>query len=116
MSVQVGVPSNFNAVLQDNGAAIPLPAGSTFQWSTDNDTDQITILTEDTENVQILVTANGSSRTSVTVTAATTAPDGSAVTGNVTVDLIPGAPTHVFTVSVSQVFATPAHQKASKKK
>lgn len=104
MAVQPGVPSNFNAVLEDNGNAIALPAGSIFDWTTDDDSDQISILTEDGANAQITVQAN-TSRTQMTASASTTAPDGSTVEGSITVDIVPGV-THVYTVSVSQVFAT----------
>lgn len=103
MSVTAGVPSNFAAVLQDNGNAIALPSGSIFNWVTDDDTDQITVLVDDGSSVQITVTGANASRTQMTATADTTAPDGTDVSGSLTVDIIPGV-THTYTVSVSQVF------------
>ena len=116
MAVQVGVPSNFNAALQDNAVSIPLPSGSQFAWSTDDPTDQISILDPSTENVQIIVSANGTNRTSITVTASTIAPDGSSVSGFVTTELIPPAATHVYTVSVSQPTLAPGGRRVQQHK
>lgn len=43
MAVQPGIASGFSATMEDNGNAIPLPPGSTFSWSTDDATDQISV-------------------------------------------------------------------------
>ena len=107
MSVSSGIPSAFGAQLQDNGNAIELPAGSSFSWSTDDSTD--TIVTGGgvgTPAANITVNNPPSGRTTITVTASTTAPDGTAVSGMVTTDIIVGV-THTYTVAVAQLFAAP---------
>ena len=107
MSVQSGIASAFVAVLQDNGNPIELPAGSSFSWSTDDATD--TIVPGGgvgTPTATITVNNPPSGRTTITVTATTTAPDGNSVSGMVTTDIITGV-THVYTVAVAQLFAAP---------
>jgi hypothetical protein len=105
MAVQPGIASSFAAVLEDNGNAIDLPSGSSFAWSTDDPTDQIAV-SDDTLTASITVSSPpASGRTTITVTADTTAPDGSDVSGSVTTDIVPGV-THTYTVSVSQVSTT----------
>lgn len=114
MAVQPGIASAFNAQLEDNGNPISLPAGSTFAWSTDDPTDQLSV-SEDSTTVQITVTSPpASGRATITVTADTTAPDGSDVSGTCTTDIVPVVG-HTYTVTVSQVFGTPAKAKAAKK-
>ena len=99
MAINAGSTGTFTAELEDNGIAIPLPAGSTFAWSAD---DTNAVLTPATDSLSVVVTVPASdTATSITVTAATTAPDGSTVSGSVTVPITPGV-THTFTVLVSQ--------------
>ena len=99
MAINAGSTGTFTAELEDNGTAIPLPAGSTFAWSSD-DTNATLVPAADSLSVVVTVPATDTA-TSITVTAATTAPDGSTVSGSVTVPITPGV-THTFTVLVSQ--------------
>lgn len=102
MAVQPGIASGFSATMEDNGNAIPLPPGSTFAWSTDDATDQISV-SDDTTTATITVSdppADG--RTQLTATASAVAPDGNTVEGSVTVDIVPGV-THTYTITVSQI-------------
>lgn len=99
MAITIGSTGTFNAQLEDNGNPIPLPAGSTFAWSAD-DTNASLAPSADSNSVVVTVPASDTA-TSITVTAATTAPDGSTVTGSVTVPLIPNV-AHTFTVAVTQ--------------
>lgn len=113
MAVQPGVGSGFAAVLEDNGNPISLPDGSTFAWSTDDPTDQI-VVSPDTMSASITVSnppADG--RTTITVTADTTAPDGTDVSGEVTTDIVP-AVEHTYTVTVTQTATVVARGKAKK--
>ncbi len=99
MAINAGSTGTFTAELEDNGTAIPLPAGSTFAWSAD-DTNATLAPSADSLSVVVTVPASDTA-TSITVTASTTAPDGSTVVGSVTVPITPGV-THTFTVLVSQ--------------
>lgn len=99
MAVLPGRGADFGAQLEDNGNAIALPSGSTFAWSTDDETDQINI-SDDTLTATIVVAAD-TTREELTVTATTTDPDGNEVSGSVTVPIVPGV-THTYTVSVFQ--------------
>lgn len=101
MAVEVNVAAAFGAQLQDNSNTIPLPSGGTWNWSTDDDTDQISILSQDTSVASVTCVNGPPNRTSVTVTASTTAPDGSTVSGSVTTDIVGGV-THVYSVIVAQ--------------
>ena len=107
MSVQSGIASAFGAQLQDNGNPIDLPSGSSFSWSTDDPTDTL-VPGGGVGSPTVNVTVNNppASRTTITVTATTIAPDGSSVSGSVTTDIIVGV-THTYTVSVAQIFAGP---------
>jgi hypothetical protein len=98
MAITVGQTGTFTATLEDNGIAISLPSGSTFAWKTD-DASATLAPSEDTTSVVVTIPA-GSTSTTITVTASTTAPDGSTVEGSVSVPVNPE--THVYTVSVSQ--------------
>jgi hypothetical protein len=111
MAVEANQPAGFQALLEDNGNPIELPAGSTFAWSTDSDTDQIQP-SDDTYTAKITVVDPPADRETLTVTATTTDPDGNQVSGDVTVDIVPGV-THTYTVSVSQLFAAPKRGRAA---
>ena len=105
MSVQPGIGAGFQATLQDTGNPIALTSGSVFAWSTDDPTDVLVVGGGDTSTVQITISnPPASGRTSITVTASTVAPDGTTVSGELTTDILPGVE-HVYTVSVSQMFA-----------
>lgn len=106
MAVLVGVATPFQATLQDNGNYIDLPVGSVFAWSTDDDTDQIQIVTPDTRVIKVTVVNPPANRTTITVTASTTAPDGTTVSGSATTDIVAGV-THTYTVVVGQLVAQP---------
>lgn len=99
MAISVGTTGTFTAQLEDNGNPIPLPAGSTFAWSAD-DTNASLAPSADSTSVVVTVPASDTA-TSITVTASTTAPDGTTVSGSVTVPITPGV-AHTFTVLVSQ--------------
>ena len=100
MAISQGATGTFQAQLEDNGNPIPLPSGSTFAWTSDDANAQLAP-SADTLSVVVTVPADDAA-TSITVTASTTAPDGSTVSGSVTVPIIPGVQ-HVFTVAVQQV-------------
>jgi hypothetical protein len=100
MAISVGTTGTFTAQLEDNGNPISLPSGSTFAWSAD-DTNAALAPSADSTSVVVTVPATDTA-TSITVTASTTAPDGSTVSGSVTVPITPGV-AHTFTVLVSQV-------------
>lgn len=99
MAISVGTTGTFTAQLEDNGNPIPLPAGSTFAWSAD-DTNASLAPSADSTSAVVTVPASDTA-TSITVTASTTAPDGTTVSGSVTVPITPGV-AHTFTVLVSQ--------------
>ncbi len=99
MAISVGTTGTFTAQLEDNGNPIPLPSGSTFAWTAD-DTSASLAASADSTSVVVSVPATDTA-TSITVTASTTAPDGSTVSGSVTVPITPGV-AHTFTVLVSQ--------------
>ena len=101
MAINAGSTGTFTAELEDNGNVIPLPAGSTFAWSSD-DTNWSTTLAPSADSTSVVVTVPATdTATSITVTASTTAPDGTTVSGSVTVPITPGV-AHTFTVLVSQ--------------
>jgi len=99
MAITVGATGTFAAQLEDNGNPIPLPAGSTFAWTSDDSNAGITA-SSDTLTAVVSVPATDTA-TSITVTATTIDPDGKTVQGSVTVPIIPGV-SHTFTVSVTQ--------------
>jgi hypothetical protein len=99
MAISQGATGTFQAQLEDNGNPIDLPSGSTFSWSADDSNAQLAP-SADTLSVVVSVPADDAA-TSITVTASTTAPDGSTVSGSVTVPVIPNVP-HTFTVVVTQ--------------
>jgi hypothetical protein len=100
MAISVGTSGTFTATLEDNGVDIALPAGSTFAWTADDTSATITP-SADSLSAVIAVPASDTA-TTITVTASTTAPDGSKVSGSVTVPITPGV-AHTFTVNVVQV-------------
>ena len=94
--------SVFNAVLQDNGATIALPAGATFTWTTSDATATVTPEASDPTGATVTVTIPaGDPATSVTITASTTDPTGAPVSGNLVVSVT--AVPQQFTVVVTQV-------------
>jgi hypothetical protein len=99
MAITVGSSGSFAAQLEDNGAAIALPSGSTFAWSSSDPTALVSTGT-DTSTATVTIPA-GSTETTITLTASTTAPDGSTVSGTLVVDITPATP-HVFTVTITQ--------------
>lgn len=96
--IAAGSTGTFTATLNDNGAPIALPAGSTFGWSAD-DASVTFVTSPDTTSTVVSVPA-GDEGTSVTITASTTAPDSTTVSGSVTVPLTPEP--QQFTVTVAQ--------------
>jgi hypothetical protein len=103
MAVEANKAAAFAATLEDNGNPIDLPVNTSWQWSTDDDTDQIQVVSLDTSVVNITVVDPPDTRKTLEVTAQTVAPDGNEVQGSVTVDIVPGV-THTYTVSVNQAF------------
>lgn len=110
MAIEPGIPAAFESHLLDNGNAIDLPEGSSWSWSTDDPTDQLVQGGGNGDTVKVTITNPPPTRTTVTVTASTTDPAGETQEGSVTVDIIPGV-THTYTVSVSQIFATPRSRR-----
>lgn len=97
-NITAGSTGTFAAQLEDNGVAIALPSGSTFAWSA-SDASVTFATSADTTSTVVTVPA-GDPGTSLTITAATTDPNGNAVSGSITVALTPVAQT--FTVVVTQ--------------
>jgi hypothetical protein len=107
MSLEPGVGAAFQATLLDNGNPIDLPDSSSWSWSTDDPTDEITQGGGDGSTVKVVISdPPASGRTTVDITATTTDPAGNEVSGSVTEDIIPGVE-HTYTVNVSQIFASP---------
>jgi hypothetical protein len=93
-----GAPGVFQAALNDNGTPIGLPAGATWNW-TSNVPEAI--LTPTVDHVSVSIPAT-STATSITVTASTVDPNGKPVSGAITVPVVPGV-VHNFTVTVTQI-------------
>lgn len=99
MGITAGSTGTFTAQLEDNGAPIALPSGSTFLWSS---SDPNASLAHSADTLSVVVTVpDTDTLTEITVTASTTDPKGNPVSGSVTVPITPGV-VHVFTVVVAQ--------------
>ena len=99
--ITVGSSGTFLAQLNNNNVPIALPPGSSWDWSTDDPSAIITLEPSDPTGgtVNIAIPASDTT-TSIVVTAATTDPNGTAVTGSLTVPISPGV--SLFTVTVTQ--------------
>jgi hypothetical protein len=112
MAVEAGKGAGFTAQMEDNANPIELPAGSTFSWKTDDDTDTIVPVSADNSDLVIVTTTDppAEGRTSLTVTASAVDPDGDTIEGELTTDIISGVG-HTFTISVNQVQINPLRKK-----
>lgn len=99
MAITSGSSGVFQAVLNDNGAPIALPAGAVWTFTTDN--PLATINPSGADQAVISIPAENTA-TTIIVTATTTDPTGASVNGTLSVDITPGEQ-HVFTVTVSQL-------------
>ena len=99
--ITVGGQGTFVAQLLNNGVPMDLPAGSTWAWSDDDPNSTITLDPSDPTGGTVIITVPASdTATQVTVTAATTDPNGAAVSGSLVVPIAPGV--SIFTVTVTQ--------------
>lgn len=86
-NIGAGTSGTFAAQLEDNGSPIALPVGSTFAWTA---SDTTVLITPSDDSLSALIDVpSGDTGTSITVTASTVAPDGSTVSGSITVPLTP---------------------------
>ncbi|HEY3620740.1 MAG TPA: hypothetical protein VGK96_28385 [Candidatus Sulfotelmatobacter sp.] len=100
----VGSTGTFSATLQDNGATIALPAGSTYAW-TSLDPEVSFDTSADPTGASVVVTvAAADTSQDVTITATATAPDGNPATGSLTFPVLPVA--QKFTILVQQTGPT----------
>lgn len=97
-NIPAGSTGAFAAQLEDNGSPITLPSGSTFAWSASDAT--VTFATSADTTSTVATVPAGDPGTSVTITASTTAPDGTTASGTITVALTPTP--QQFSVSVTQ--------------
>jgi hypothetical protein len=99
--IPIGGTGTFVGSLLANGTPINLPSGATWQWSSDDPSASIQPDPSDPSGgtVDVSIPA-GDTNTQITITAATTAPDGSAQTGSLTVPLT--STPMVFSVVVAQ--------------
>ena len=111
-TIVAGGSAHFEAELLQNGNQISLPAGSTWAWTSADPLVTFTPAPVDpttgvSDPDEITATIAGSeAQTSVVISASTTAPDGTTVSGDITVPVTPEA--QVFSVKIVQVDDTVA--------
>ena len=102
-TIQVGGAASFEAELLDNGAAVSIPAGSTWAWSSADPLATLTPLLEadgvtvDPTGITVNI-AGSDTQTSLVLNASTVDPTGATDTGNITVPVTPEP--QVFTVKI----------------
>ncbi|HEY2351960.1 MAG TPA: hypothetical protein VGH83_05585 [Candidatus Acidoferrum sp.] len=108
MAVQPGKGAAFGALMEDNGNPIELPAGSSWSWHTDDDTDTIVLVSSDNTALVVITTTDppADGRDTLVATASATDPSGEEIEGSLTTELVPGVG-HTYTVRVFQPVPQP---------